>query len=74
MTEVPPADRYSWRASAETRAEERMTDTQARARAQQRNAGRVRFAGLMPALIVLGIYGITVHGDRTGTRSYTDRA
>lgn len=51
MIEVPPADQYAWRASQETRAEDRVTDTRARMRAAQRNAGWVRFASLMLALI-----------------------
>ncbi len=66
MTDVPPTDQYGWHASAETRAEEQLTDTQARARARERNAGWVRFASLVLALI--GVFQIV-----TGLSALTRR-
>ena len=51
MTQVPPADRYVWRASAQTEADERSIDARARAGAGRRDDGWVRFAGLTLAMI-----------------------
>lgn len=51
MTELRPAEQPPWRGSAETRAEERISDAQARARARERNVGWIRFASLTLAMI-----------------------
>jgi hypothetical protein len=66
MTEVPPTEQYAWRASSETRAEEQMTDAEVRARARERNAGWVRFAAVILALI--GVFQIV-----TGLSALTRR-
>jgi vacuolar-type H+-ATPase subunit I/STV1 len=56
MTDRSPADRYAWRASAETREEETRSDSLARAEARQRNEGWIRFATLM--LVTIGVFQI----------------
>lgn len=70
MTDTSPADRYGWRSSAETREEETRSDARARAGAQERNAGWIRFATLM--LVTIGVFQIVT--GREGTRFYADRA
>ena len=56
MTDTSPADRYGWRTSADTRGKETRSDALARARAQERNAGWVRFATAM--LVLIGVFQI----------------
>jgi hypothetical protein len=56
MTQTPSAGRSSWRISDETREEDRVSDARARHRAQERNAGWVRFASLM--LVLIGVFQI----------------
>jgi len=56
MTEIPPAEQYAWRMSADSRTDERTSDAAARMRARQRNAGWVHFAAVM--LAMTGVFQI----------------
>jgi hypothetical protein len=56
MIDSTSADRYAWRTSADYRDEEIRSDTMARPRAAERNAGWVRFATLM--LVTIGVFQI----------------
>ena len=56
MTDTSPADPYAWRTSADIRDEESRSDALARERAQERNAGWIRFATLM--LVAIGVFQI----------------
>jgi hypothetical protein len=56
MTDTPPADRAAWRTSADIRDEESRSDAVVRERAEQRNAGWIRFATVM--LVTIGMFQI----------------